>query len=133
MEQNTGIENVRSSNNILVRFFRSMPIFFPLIALFHLGQTAFESYNYLGDYSVSTVYWLRPLVLLLYTVLWIATCFRQRWGGIAYIALTIANVVLYLFGPDIVIKRAIGDLLFVPIPVNLLFSFLLLFYFRKMQ
>ncbi len=131
-EQTTGIQRSRAAQ-VMARFFKAMPVFFPLIALFHLGQTIFETFNYIGDESVAKAYWLRPLVLLLYSVFWIATCFRQRWGGIAYIALTICNVVFYLFGPDILLKRAIGDILFVPIPVNLLFSFLLLFFFRKME
>jgi hypothetical protein len=40
---------------------------------------------------------------------------------------------LYLFIPDFILSRAIGDVLFVPIPVNILFCFLILFYYKRMQ
>jgi hypothetical protein len=132
--------------NFLKRFFTTAPIIFPLIALFHIGLTAYEAVNYIGDTSVSYYYWLRPMVLALYTLFWLGCCYRKKWGGLGYLLLTIANVAFYFFGPDsllnidsaswinqlIVLRRAIGDLLFVPLPANILFSFIILFYYQKM-
>ena len=119
--------------NIVVRYFTLMPIFFPLIGLFLLGLTLMEAFNYIGDDSISRLYWLRPVVLLLYFLTWAGACLARKVPAIGFVALTIINVAAYLFGPDVLLKRALGDLLFVPIPVNLLFSFLLLFFFRKMK
>lgn len=118
---------------LIDRYFTKMPIFFPLIGLFLLGMTIFEAWNYLGDNSVSYVFWLRPLVLLVYFLSWAGACLARKIPAIIFVVLTILNVILYLFGPEILLKRAIGDLLFSPIPVNLLFAFLLLFFFRKMK
>jgi hypothetical protein len=132
--QNTLDQNLPPvRRNIVARFFTEMPIIFPLIALFHLGLTIFEALNYIGDDSVSRIYWLRPLVLLVYTFCWGAVCFTRKWGAMGYLVLTLINVSFNLFGPDILLRRALGDLLFAPIPINLLFAFLLLFYFRKMK
>jgi hypothetical protein len=122
-----------ASKGLLVRYFTEMPIFFPLIGLFLLAITIFEGWSFIGDDSVSRIYWFRPAVMFLYFIFWSATCLARKWGAIAFIVLTILNVSFHLFGPDMVAKRALGDLMFLPIPVNLLFSFLLLFFFRKFK
>lgn len=132
--------------NFLKRFFTAAPILFPLIALFHIGLTIYEGVNYIGDTSVSYYYWLRPVILGLYTAFWAGCCYRKKWGALGYLFLTIANVAFYFFGPDallnvdnaglldqvIILRRAVGDLLFLPLPVNILFSFIILFYYQKM-
>jgi len=119
--------------NTLKKFFTSAPIAFPVIALFHIWLTVSEAFNYIGDTSVFLVYSLRPLVLLAYTVFWIGCCYMKRWAGFCYLVLTMFNVSFYLFAPQSILKQAIGDLLFSPIPVNLLFCFLILYYFKRMQ
>jgi hypothetical protein len=133
MEKEIVQQEVVGPKNIFMRYFTVMPIFFPLIGLFLLGLSLFECWNYLADDSVFALYRFRPVVMLLYFVFWAAACMGRKWGALAFIVLTILNVAFYLFGPDILLKRAFGDLLFVPIPVNLVFSFLLLFYFRKFK
>ncbi|MFT4061416.1 MAG: hypothetical protein QM642_03555 [Edaphocola sp.] len=119
--------------NILKRYFTDMPVFFPLIGLFLIAMAGYELQNYWGDNSVSAWYLWRPAILLLYAVFWAGICFRQKWAAIAFVVLTIANVSYYFWGPDSYLHRAIGDLLFIPIPVNLLFAFVLLFFFRKLK
>jgi hypothetical protein len=119
--------------NIGQQYFSNMPIVFPLVGLFLLGLTLFEAWNYLGDHEVSLVYWLRPVVLLFYFLFWAGTCLGFKKAGLAFLVLTIVNVAFQLFGPDTLLKRALGDILFLPLPVNILFSFLLLFYFRKLK
>jgi len=132
LEQHTTIEKpVRQG--FLGRYFSNLPIFFPLIGLFHIGLAVYEAWYWIGDDSVSRLYWLRPAVLLLYALFWCGACMLKKWAGIGYVVLSVINVSFHLFGPDIMLKRAIGDLLFVPIPANLLFAFLLLFYFKRMK
>lgn len=121
------------SKNIFLRYFTAMPVFFPLVGLFLLGQFCYESWSYLTETDLPSIYLLRPAVLLLYVVFWSAACVARKWGAIAFIILTILNVSFYLFAPDMLLKHIFGDLLFVPIPVNLLFAFLLLFYFRRFK
>lgn len=122
-----------TSGNIIVRYFKEMPVVFPLVGLFLLGLAAFEAWNYVGVNDISPLYKLRPLVLLLYFVTWAGACLRWKKPGLVFLILTIINVAFYLFGPDILLKRALGDILFIPLPVNILFCFLLLFYFRRLQ
>ncbi len=121
------------SKGFLYNFFRRPAVFFPLIALFHLGLTISEGLNYIGNDEVYRTYWLIPVVLLLYTVFWSGATLYKKWGAIGYVILTVANVSLHFFGPPGIFKQALGDILFLPVPVNLVFSFLLLFYFRKME
>lgn len=115
------------------KYFGKAPIAFYLIALFHIFLTISEFVNYLGDTSVYLIYSLRPVILLAYTIFWIGCCFMKRWAGLAYLILTLFNVSFHLFGPPSILKQAVGDLLFLPIPVNLLFCFLILYYFKRMQ
>ena len=114
-------------------------------------MTVYEAISYIGDFSVSYYYWLRPFVLLLYTIFWIGCCFLKRRAALGYLVLTIVNVAFYFFGPEnglnldgrglsgvltdnvIILKHAVGDLLFVPLPVNILFSFIILLYYQRMQ
>lgn len=117
----------------LKSFFTTAPIAFPMIALFHIWLTISESVNYIGDTSVFLIFSLRPIVLLLYTIFWIGCCYLKKWAGFGYLFLTMLNVSFYLFAPPSILKEAIGDLLFIPIPVNMLFCFLILYYFKRMQ
>lgn len=110
-----------------------MPIFFPLIGIFLAFLTLYESFNWLGDASVPKIYWSRPLVMLAYTFFWVVACMGKKWGGIAFVVLSVGNIALHLFAPEWPVKKAIGDILFVPLPANLLFSFLLLFYIGRLR
>lgn len=121
------------SQGFLYRFFRRPPVLFPLIALFHLGLTISEAFNYIGNNDVYMAYWLIPAVLLLYTVFWSGATLYRKWAAVAYVLLTVANVSLHFFAPPSVYKQALGDILFIPVPVNLVFAFLLLFFFRRME
>lgn len=121
------------ADSIVGKYFKSLPIVFPLIGLFLIVMLAFESYYYLGDHTINAVYWLRPLVMLAYTFCWIFICLKKKWAAVAFLVVAIANVSFQLFGPkDMLLRKAIGDILFVPLPINLVFAFLVLFYYRKL-
>lgn|GEM_PF-711424 len=122
-----------AQKGLVKKYFTGLPVFFPLIGLFLLGLTLFEANLWIGDDSVSRVYWFRPLLSLLYTLFWMGACLLNKRMAMAFIILSILNVSFHFFGPDIIWKRALGEILFVPLPVNLLFSFMLLFYFRRMN
>lgn len=117
----------------LLQYFTRMPIVFPMVGLFLLGLAGFEAWNYLGDNEVSHIYWLRPIVMFLYFLFWSGVCFGFKKAGLAFLVLTMVNVAFHLFGPDTLLKRAVSDILFIPLPVNIVFSFLLLFYYRKLR
>lgn len=121
------------SPSFVYRLLRRPPVIFPLVALFLSALTALEAYQWLGDPSVFRIYWFRPLILLAYTISWVGACLFKKWGAISFLALSVANVCLYLLTQDNIYKQAFGDILFSPIPMNLFLSFLLLFYFKRMD
>lgn len=120
-------------NNLLIRYFTTAPLVFPLIGLFHLYLSIAEVLNYVGDSSVHSVYLFRPAFFILFTVFWIGCCFLKHWAALGYLALTMATISFNFFGPDGMFKHAVGDVLFAPVPVNLLCAFLVLFYYPRMQ
>ena len=131
-------EKPQVSKNIIKQYFTNMPIMFPMIGLFLLFMTFTEAQNYIGDDSVAKEYLWRPVILLLYTVFWVVACYKRKWGALAFLILTILNVSFYLFGPrgaDAYLKHAVGDILFLydKVSLNMIFSFMLLFYFRRMK
>jgi hypothetical protein len=127
-----------SKKNILKQYFTNMPVMFPMIGLFLLFMTVMEALNYLGDSGYPAMYLLRPVILFLYFIFWAGACCARKWAALAFLCLTIINVAFYLFGPkgpDAYLQHAIGDILFLydRVSVNMIFSFLLLFYFRRMK
>ncbi|KAA5536526.1 hypothetical protein F0919_02335 [Taibaiella lutea] len=119
--------------NLLKRYFKQMPVFFPLIGLFLLVMAGIEFWNYAGDGGYLPVYWLRPILFLVYALLWIPICFGKKWAALGFLILSILGMAFFLFGPDITLKHAIGDVYIMPIPANILFSFLILFFYRKLK
>lgn len=120
-------------------FFKKAPFIFYFILAFHLYLTFTEMRNYWTDTSVSYIYFFRPFLYLLYTLAWLGVCFMKKWAGLAYLILTFITVNFHLFIPVdpfstlAMYKHALSDVLFTPIPVNLLFCFFILFYFKRIQ
>ena len=121
------------SQSFSYRLLRRPPVIFPLIGLFLVAMTFLEAYQWLGDSSVFRIYWFRPVVMIAYSTFWIGACLFRKWGAIGFFAISVANVCLYLFTHDNIYRQAFGDILFSPVPLNLFFSFLLLFYFKRMD
>lgn len=122
------------NQSVAWRFFRRPPIVFPLLALGLIALTIYYMYTWwTGD--VLLIDRFQPLVVLVYTVFWTAATFMKKWGAVAFIAFTVANVCLYFFvSPDTsLIRRAFGDILFPGIPLHLFMCVLLLLYFKRME
>ncbi len=134
-------------NNFLTRFFTTAPIFFPLIALFHIGLTLYEASNFWEINDWHFAYKLRPVVMLVYTLFWMAATYLRKWGATGYIAFSVIMALVYFSGSGTEIlgfklnfvsennfyKRALSDILLQPLPLNILFSALALFFYRKMK
>jgi len=121
------------SQNPVKRYFTAMPILFPLIGLFLLTMAGLEFWNYGTDSGYMLIYWLRPILFAVYALLWVPVCFARKWAALSFLIVSILGMAYFLFGPDNNLKHAIGDVLILPIPANVLFSFLLLFYYRRMK
>lgn len=139
----------QSFMSVLKKYFTTAPVIFPLIGLFHLGLLAYESVMWL-DADVSFLYWFRPVLLAAYTLCWLGACFLRKRYATAYLILTIITVSFHYFCPSsvnnfdgqgfwqmayikiVLLHGAISDILLVPLPVNILFSFIVLLYYRRM-
>src|SRR5690554_1392755 len=115
------------------RLFLSAPIGFPLAALFLIFLTVTESFRYLEDLSIYLSYNLRPVAFLIYTVLWIGCCYLQKWGAIGFILVTVFSMCFHFWAPQSIIKSALGDILISPLPITVFLSFLILFYYQKID
>lgn len=119
--------------NLVKRYFKQMPVFFPLVGLFLLVMAGMEFWNYASDGGYLLIYWSRPVLFLVYALLWIPICFAKKWAALSFLILSILGMAFFLFGPDITLKHAIGDVYILPVPANILFSFLVLFFYRKLK
>ncbi|HET8572427.1 MAG TPA: hypothetical protein VFL76_01025 [Edaphocola sp.] len=140
----------RAPVSFLKKFFSTAPVIFPLIALFHIGLLLYICITWF-DPGVSWWFWLRPVVMALYTWFWIGACYLRKRGATAYLVLTIVMVSFYYFGPTggnnldgqsifreaynqlVLLHRAVADILLDPLPANILFSFIILLYYRRMR
>lgn len=140
----------QSFMSILKKYFTTAPVIFPLIGLFHMGLLLYQTMVWLVP-DVGFVYWLRPVVLAAYTVCWVGACFLRKKFATAYLILTILTVSFHYFCPStvnnfdgqsffqgvykqiVLLHGAVSDVLLVPLPTNILFSFIILLYYRRMQ
>jgi len=140
----------KDSVSFVKKFFTTAPIIFPLIALFHLALLGYVCVTWF-DPGVSYWFWLRPVVLVLYTWFWIGACYLKKREATAYLVFTIIMVTFYYFGPTggnnldsqsifadtynqlVLLHRSVADILLDPLPANILFSFIILLYYRRMK
>jgi len=116
------------STSFIKRLWSKPPQLFPLVALFHIGILLFYLYSDLIIEPVTSGLWIQPVYMLLYTVSWIFICDMKRWAAYAYIALTTLNLLLRFFVKDRFIIDAFTDVLF---PADMLFTFFVMFYFKR--
>lgn len=140
----------KDSVSFVKKFFTTAPVIFPLIALFHIGLLLYVCFTWFTP-GVSWWFWLRPVVLALYTWFWIGACYLRKREATAYLILTIIMVTFYYFGPGggnnldgqsifgdaynqlVLLHRSVADILLDPLPANILFSFIILLYYRRMK
>jgi hypothetical protein len=103
------------------------PILFPLAALFHLIFTL---------YAIASLYptpltqrdWLRPLAMLIFTVMSIGLCSMKKWIAISYVSLSIICLAFIYTAPFDSPLWIFGDSFF---PFNVMLSFFILLLFKK--
>jgi len=118
----------------ILPFFKTGPIIFPLLALFLLVLSVYEMGLFWFDgrtYAIS--FMLRPLFMLLYTISMFSVSFMKKWGLYAFVGITCVNVLILLFYPNESVQQNLGELLYKPLPLNLLISVIILFFFKKFK
>jgi hypothetical protein len=121
--------------NFFRRLWTELPVLFPMVALFHVvilvvTLTGFAQNGTLADAATAGT----CIELLLYTILWVLVCLKYRWAAIAYIVLTSVNLGLQYLTPAGSIWKSISDAMEPGhLPVDVLFCFFLLFYYKRLR
>jgi hypothetical protein len=75
--------------------------------------------------------WIQFAWLPVYTLAWVFLCDMKKWAGYLYLLLTAADLVLHFL-----LKGYNGNLAIYAslwFPMNVIFSFFVLFYFRQLE
>jgi len=118
-----------------------------MIALFHIGMSIYEASSFWQDHGLHYAYSLRPVVMIIYTIFWLGATYLYKWGATGYIAFSVIMALFYFSGSGTEVlgfklnfvaennyyKRAFGDILLQPLPLNILFAALALFFYKKMR
>lgn len=111
----------------LKRLWTKPPVIFPMVALFHLLITIHAFWTFKDILSIDALAWAHPVCLLLYTIIWISLCDLKKWAAFAYVGLMCVNLCLHYFVPP---AEGFSTALF---PADLIFSFLVLIYFKRFE
>ncbi|MNX93552.1 hypothetical protein D3C86_1257360 [compost metagenome] len=79
--------------------------------------------------------------MILMTIFWIGATLFQKWGALGFLLLTALTVSVFYFATGMEYKRLLDILMLyipyegkvLPVPVNTLFSFAILYYYRRME
>lgn len=116
----------RTFKQFLVDVAKKPPVLMPFVAAAHLLWLLFTVRSCI---SVPLgIGWLQALWMLGYFVCWLAACDLRRWGAIGYVVLTITNTSIYLLQKNVFQRELYTSSLFL---LDALFSFYLIFYFRR--
>ncbi|HTO14500.1 MAG TPA: hypothetical protein VLZ83_01965 [Edaphocola sp.] len=129
--------------SFIKNFFLRPPVIFPLVACFLVFLSLNEIVITVFSGEVDLLYKVRGLLMILMTIFWIAATLFKKWGALAFVILTIISVGTYFYVDSLTIKSILGNLLIlylpfekgssVPIPLSIIFSFIALFYYNRMN
>jgi hypothetical protein len=102
---------------------------FPLVGLFHVLWLLWTIWDdrytpFLG------IEWLQVLWIMGFTAFWTAACDLRKWGALGYIFLTLLDAALYLGVRNNMFPELYISNMFL---LDGLFSFFLLFYYKKFR
>ncbi len=103
------------------------PVLFPWVAVFHVGILLYMIYDSIVD-PIGGLILMQPFLMLLYTISWIFCCDLKKWAALSYLGLTTLNLILRFTLSDNMDRTYFTDVLF---PVDMLFTFFIMFYFKK--
>jgi len=117
----------------MASFFKNLlqksPIAFPWIALFHFVMIIMSVWSALMTPLLSEG-WIQPVWAILFSFFWVFVCDLKKWAAYAYIFLTTLSLLLrfYLLSPSNAIIYS-----FCFYEIIILFSFFILFYFKRYE
>jgi len=115
------------------------PLVLILIAIFLVIISIYDAFNWMGDKKVDIIYWLKPIPMMIYTLLWVWATWLKKAGALGFIILTIIHFSIFLIIPKMGYDIGRWQLVLIenfmvnPIPVNICLSILLLLHLKKMK
>lgn len=116
-------------DTFLTRIIRRPPVFFPLVALFHIVMllvTAWQFSEVLDSKEAITAI----SVWLIYTICWLFICDMKKWAALTYVILSLIGVGLQFLTAKGGLWYDVGTVMF---PFNLLMIVFLMFYYKRFE
>lgn len=105
--------------------FKNTPLLFLLVAVFHIVIAGHAMYSF-RDMNLED--WQHPLLVVLYTLLWLWVCTLRKAAAYCYIGLTIVcTLIAFVLVPKYP-NLSFDTPLF---PIDMLLSMIILVYFKK--
>jgi len=118
-----------NTKSIIDRLWNEPPVFFPLLALFHiflLGQGAVDFVSHPSSLEIQ----LEFAWYLFSCIFAIGVWFLKRWAAIGYLLIAATGIVLMLVFPNGSFWFESGETLF---PVNAIFMLLIFFFYKRFR
>ena len=106
---------------------RKPPMLFPLVGLFHVLWLLWTVWDDRHE-PFPDIAWLQVLWMTGYTIFWLGACDLRKWGALGYIILMIVDACIYLAARNHKVPETYISNMFL---LDGLFSFFLVFYYRK--
>lgn len=111
------------------RIIRRQPVLFPIAALFLLAMTLIAAIT-LYPTPLLQRDWLRPLAMLLFSLIWIFVCDFRKWAAMSFISLTMIALALQYFAAEDSPGKIFASGIF---PLDMILSLFVLIYFKRFR
>lgn len=118
---------MRNLKTFTADLLRKPPQMFPIVGLFHILWLGYLIWSDRTE-PFPNIVWLGVLWMLGYTIFWLAACDLKKWGALGYMLLTLLNTILYFARLN---GKLDTDYMSDISLIDALFSFFLLFYFKR--
>jgi len=117
------------NHSIWTKLINKPPILFPLAALFHIIITCTAIYS-LYPTPLNQRDWLRPLGMMLFSLLAVCLCLMRKWSAIAYVSFSVVSLLVYYYSPIDTPQHIFSDSFF---PFSMILSFFILLFFKRFK
>ena len=103
----------------------------PVIAVFHIGILLYFLYDMIVD-PIGILVEGQVIVMVLYSFFWLFVCDLKKWAALSYMGLTTANLVVKMVASESV-TRSLSMFLDTLFPADVLFTMIIMLYFKKLE
>ncbi len=119
---------MRDLKTFVSDIFRKPPVLFPLVAVFHIVLLCITLYTAIKEPGNTT--YLGLLWMTAYAFFWVGTADLRKWGALGYIGVTVVSIVVWYMAYAVGHRPSNGSPIFL---IDLLFSFFIMFYFKRFR